>query len=35
MAEPVVIWGSGAIGGTIGAYLRRAGRDVLFVDVVP
>jgi 2-dehydropantoate 2-reductase len=35
MAEPIVIWGSGAIGGTIGAYLRRAGRDVLFVDVVP
>jgi 2-dehydropantoate 2-reductase len=35
MAEPIVIWGSGAIGGTIGAYLRRAGREVLFVDVVP
>lgn len=35
MVEPIVIWGSGAIGGTIGAYLRRAGRDVLFVDVVP
>lgn len=34
MAEPVVIWGSGAIGGTIGAYLRRARRDVIFVDVV-
>lgn len=29
----VVIWGAGAIGGTIGAYLARAGRDVLFVDV--
>lgn len=35
MAEPVVIWGSGAIGGTIGACLRRAGHEVLFVDVVP
>ena len=35
MAEPIVIWGSGGIGGTIGAYLRRAGHDVLFVDVVP
>ena len=35
MAEPVVIWGSGAIGGTIGAFLRRAGHEVLFVDVVP
>ncbi|MDB5413252.1 MAG: 2-dehydropantoate 2-reductase [Rubritepida sp.] len=34
-AEPIVIWGSGAIGGTIGGYLRRAGREVLFVDVVP
>jgi 2-dehydropantoate 2-reductase len=30
----VVIWGAGAIGGTIGAYLKRAGHDVLFVDVV-
>ncbi|WP_342362057.1 ketopantoate reductase family protein [Terrarubrum flagellatum] len=29
----VVIWGSGAIGGTIGAYLARAGREVLFVDI--
>jgi 2-dehydropantoate 2-reductase len=35
MAEPVVIWGAGAIGGTIGAFLRRAGHEVLFVDVVP
>lgn len=34
MNEPIVIWGSGAIGGTIGAFLRRAGRQVLFVDVV-
>jgi 2-dehydropantoate 2-reductase len=32
---PIVIWGAGAIGGTIGAFLRRAGHDVLFVDVVP
>ena len=31
-ALPVVIWGSGAIGGTIGAALVRAGREVLFVD---
>ena len=29
----VVIWGTGAIGGTIGAYLTRAGHDVLFVDI--
>ena len=33
MAEPVIIWGSGAIGGTIGAYLVRAGHSVIFVDV--
>jgi len=30
---PLVIWGAGAIGGTVGAYWRRAGHDVLFVDV--
>ena len=35
MAEPVVIWGAGAIGGTIGAHLSRAGHEVLFVDTVP
>lgn len=35
MAESVVIWGAGAIGGTIGAHLSRAGHDVLYVDVVP
>ncbi len=33
MAEPpLMIWGAGAIGGTIGAFLARAGGDVLFVD---
>lgn len=30
----IVIWGAGAIGGTLGAYLLRAGHDILFVDVV-
>ena len=30
----ILIWGAGAIGGTIGAYLVRAGHDVHFVDVV-
>lgn len=35
MEEPTVVWGAGAIGGTIGAHLVRAGRPVLFVDVVP
>ncbi len=35
MSGSIVIWGAGAIGGIIGAALRRAGHDVLFVDVVP
>ena len=30
--DPVVIWGAGAMGGSIGAWLIRAGRDVVFVD---
>jgi 2-dehydropantoate 2-reductase len=34
MSEPVLIWGAGAIGGTFGAALAHAGRDVTFVDVV-
>src|SRR5262245_8245769 len=29
-----LIWGAGAIGGTIGAHLARAGHDVTLVDVV-
>src|SRR5512143_1496933 len=29
-----LIWGAGAIGGTLGAYLARAGHDITFVDVV-
>ncbi|MEH6517323.1 MAG: 2-dehydropantoate 2-reductase [Halioglobus sp.] len=28
----ICIWGAGAIGGTIGAYLARAGHDILLVD---
>lgn len=32
VSAPLLIWGAGAIGGTIGAYLVRAGVDVLFVD---
>jgi len=32
--KPLLVWGAGAIGGTIGAHLLRAGHDVLFVDVV-
>ncbi|MEM7737093.1 MAG: 2-dehydropantoate 2-reductase [Deinococcota bacterium] len=30
----ILIWGAGAIGGTVGAYLQRAGHDITFVDVV-
>jgi 2-dehydropantoate 2-reductase len=32
VAGPAVIWGAGAVGGTIGAYWGRAGVDVLLVD---
>jgi 2-dehydropantoate 2-reductase len=32
--DPVVVWGGGAIGGTIAAYWARAGVPVLLVDVV-
>jgi 2-dehydropantoate 2-reductase len=31
--DPILIWGAGAIGGTLGAYWKRAGQDVLLVDV--
>ena len=30
----LVIWGAGAIGATLGAYLIRDGHDIIFVDVV-
>ncbi|WP_186417256.1 ketopantoate reductase family protein [Bosea sp. CS1GBMeth4] len=32
--EPILIWGAGAIGGTLGAYWARAGVPVLLVDIV-
>jgi len=35
MAPSVLIWGAGAIGGSVGAWLKRAGHAVTFVDVVP
>jgi 2-dehydropantoate 2-reductase len=35
MTSPIVVWGAGAIGGTIGAHLVRAGHELLFVDRVP
>lgn len=34
MAEPILIWGAGAIGGTLGAHWARAGHEVLLVDSV-
>lgn len=30
----VLVWGAGAIGGTMGAYFARAGHDVTLVDIV-
>jgi 2-dehydropantoate 2-reductase len=30
--DPVVVWGAGAMGGSIGAWLHRAGRSVILVD---
>lgn len=32
MGERVLVWGAGAIGGSVGAWLARAGHDVTFVD---
>ena len=34
MSQPIVVWGGGAIGGTLAAYWARAGIPVLLVDVV-
>ncbi|AVO38357.1 ketopantoate reductase family protein [Pukyongiella litopenaei] len=34
MSEPLLIWGAGAIGGILGAYLARAGHAVHMVDIV-
>ncbi len=31
-ADPIVVWGAGAMGGSIGAWLHRAGHPVLLVD---
>jgi 2-dehydropantoate 2-reductase len=30
--SPSLVWGAGAIGGTVGAYLVRAGHEIVFVD---
>jgi 2-dehydropantoate 2-reductase len=32
LTNPILIWGAGAIGGTLGAALARSGEDVVFVD---
>ncbi|WP_299819669.1 2-dehydropantoate 2-reductase [uncultured Jannaschia sp.] len=32
MSGPILIWGAGAIGGSLGAAFLRAGHDVVFVD---
>jgi 2-dehydropantoate 2-reductase len=34
LPEPILIWGAGAIGGTLGAFWSRAGEAVLLVDRV-
>jgi 2-dehydropantoate 2-reductase len=34
MEGDILIWGAGAIGGTVGAHLVKAGYDVTFIDVV-
>jgi 2-dehydropantoate 2-reductase len=34
MDDPILVWGAGAIGGTIGAFLARAGHKIHFVDLV-
>ena len=34
LTTPIVIWGAGAIGGTLGAAFLRAGHPVTFVDSV-
>ncbi len=34
MPDRILVWGAGAIGGSVGAWLKRAGHDVTFVDVM-
>ena len=34
MSDPIVVWGAGAIGGTLAAHWARAGQEVLIVDIV-
>ena len=32
MSDPILIWGAGAVGGSLGAAFVRAGEEVVFVD---
>ncbi|WP_169566421.1 ketopantoate reductase family protein [Sneathiella limimaris] len=32
-SRPILVWGAGAIGGILGAYWARAGKDVVMVDI--
>ena len=32
LGSPIVVWGAGAMGGSIGAWLQRAGHEMLLVD---
>jgi 2-dehydropantoate 2-reductase len=34
VSDTILVWGAGAIGGTLGAHWARAGHDVLLVDIV-
>ena len=34
MNDPILIWGGGAIGGTLAAYWSKSGEDVVLVDIV-
>ena len=35
MPDRILIWGAGAIGGTVGTFLARSGNDITFVDIEP
>lgn len=35
MPDRILIWGAGAIGGTVGTFLKQAGNEITFVDIEP
>jgi 2-dehydropantoate 2-reductase len=35
MPDRILIWGAGAIGGTVGTFLKQAGNDITFADIEP